>query len=490
MTDDTLNASLVRYDDESADAYGIDSMFLDEDDLDEFDDDEHALLTPRWSPMIDHATQQTYVFSPHRFNTLPCGRRSGKTELLKRKLVMRAIAGSEYDDPRYFAAAPTLQQAIRIFWQDFKRLIPRGLIHKISETSHAITLITGAELWVVGLDAPERIEGPPWDGCGITEFANVKPIAWAENVYPALSDRAGWADLEGVPEGRNHYYDIDQNAKQQQAELGAKSMWGSFHWTSEEVMPLYGRGDQLEQARKDLDELTYEQEYRASFVAFRGMAYYNFNAQSQRAVAQYYDESAPLILAFDFNIAPGVCAIMQEVEIRGNEKTEQFTAVIGEVWIKRDSTTPRVCDAVIESRFGNHQGTIHCHGDATGGAGGTASVDGSDWELIQGKFNNHFGANRMRYDYPAANPREKVRVNSVNARIKNQLGERFLYVDPAHCPHIVRDFEGVQRNDDGSLKKASGSELSHISDAIGYYIVEKYPVIEGRRASTSDFDFA
>ena len=471
---------------ESQVPYNIDATLVEDDDNDELAD---VTLTARWTEMINHDTQQAYVFSPHRFNTLPCGRRSGKTELLKRKLVMRTLAGTDYEDPRFFAAAPTLAQAKRIFWQDFKRLIPRPLIQHTSETSLSITLVTGAELWVVGLDAPERIEGTPWDGCGITEFANIKPEAWQENVRPALSDREGWADLEGVPEGRNHYYRIDREAKQQQAEYGAESAWGSFHWTSEEVLPLYGRSAELEQAKKDLDDLTYEQEYKASFVAFRGMAYYNFSEKSQRAVSQYYNADAPLIMCFDFNIAPGIAVMMQEVELRGeSDNPELFSAVIGEVWIERESTTPKVCDAIIDSIFGQHRGEVRCYGDSTGGSGGTAAVEGSDWDLIRGKFGAHFGR-AVRYEYPDANPREKMRVNSVNARIKTHTGTRRLFVDPATAPHVVLDFEGVQRKDDGSLRKVAGSDLSHLTDAIGYYLAEVFPVLEGRRVATTEMDF-
>ena len=39
------------------------------------------------------------------------------------------------------------------------------------------------------------------------EYGNMKLEAWGANVRPALSDRKGWCDLIGVPEGRNHYYD-------------------------------------------------------------------------------------------------------------------------------------------------------------------------------------------------------------------------------------------------------------------------------------------
>ena len=53
------------------------------------------MLTPRWTPLRPHPLQSQYFNSPHRFNVLPCGRRSGKTELAKRKLVVRAVEGCQ-----------------------------------------------------------------------------------------------------------------------------------------------------------------------------------------------------------------------------------------------------------------------------------------------------------------------------------------------------------------------------------------------------------
>ncbi|HET6331054.1 MAG TPA: hypothetical protein VFF76_09730, partial [Holophagaceae bacterium] len=78
--------------------------------------------------------QAAYWNSPHRFNVVPAGRRSGKTELAKRKLIARALMGTEFDDPQFFAAAPTYSQAKRIYWSDLKAMIPRQFITGISES--------------------------------------------------------------------------------------------------------------------------------------------------------------------------------------------------------------------------------------------------------------------------------------------------------------------------------------------------------------------
>src|SRR4051812_11053112 len=108
-------------------------------------------LTPRWLPLRKHPVQHAYWTSPHRFNVVPAGRRSGKTERAKRKLVMRAIQGTLFTPARFFAAAPTRDQAKRIYWDDLKRMVPPKLTISVSESDLMIRLPL-SELWVVGMD--------------------------------------------------------------------------------------------------------------------------------------------------------------------------------------------------------------------------------------------------------------------------------------------------------------------------------------------------
>jgi hypothetical protein len=165
--------------------------------------------------------------------------------------------------PRYVAAAPTRDQAKRIFWSDLKALVaPEWRATEPSESELIIRLANGAEIHVLGLDKPERIEGVGWDGGVLDEYANMKPTVWQEHIRPALSDRNGWCDFTGVPEGRNHYYDLDQYAKAQMLAHGPESEWGSYHWVSALVLP---KGE-IEAARRHMDALTFAQEYEASKV--------------------------------------------------------------------------------------------------------------------------------------------------------------------------------------------------------------------------------
>ncbi len=429
------------------------------------------MLTPRWTPLRYHPIQQAYWASPYRFNTVPAGRRSGKTELAKRKLVKRALAGTAFDPPRFFAGAPTREQAKRIFWDDLKALVPRQLLRaRPSEVDLMIPLINGAQLWVVGLDRPERIEGSPWDGGVLDEYGNMRANAWPEHIRPALSDRGGWCDFTGVPEGRNHYYDLDRAARACMTSAdSATGDWASFHWISADILPLH----EIAAARRDLDDLTYRQEYEASFVSFQGQAYYPFSAASH-CNRLAYDRRADLIFCFDFNVAPGVAAVVQEQTLPNGL---HGTGVVGEVYIPRNSSTPAICRRLVVD-WGTHQGNVVCYGDATGGARGSAKVGGSDWELIRAELAPVFGE-RLRFSVARANSPERVRINAVNARLKNAAGDVRLMIDPVKAPHVQKDFEGVRllAGGAGEIDKKADPDLSHLSDAIGYYIAREFPLV-------------
>ncbi|MGH7470353.1 MAG: terminase large subunit domain-containing protein [Longimicrobiales bacterium] len=404
---------------------------------------------------------------------VPAGRRSGKTELFKRKLVKRALRGTGFDDARFFAGAPTRGQAKRIFWDDLKRLVPRRFISgKPREVDMIIPLVNGSEIHVLGLDQPARVEGSPWDGGGLDEYANMKAEAWPNHVRPALSDRLGWCDFLGVPEGRNHYYDLYRHASAEMAELGSSSDWAAFTWKSAEILPA----KEIEAARRDLDELTFEQEYQASFVNFVGRAYYPFTEQRHcRRLFQFYSCNAPLIITFDFNVDPGTAAVMQEMLLPDGGVIG--TGIIGEVWIPANSNTPAVCRRLVKD-WGEHKGLVFCYGDATGGAGGSAKVGGSDWDLVRKELKPTFG-DRLKIRVGQSNPRERVRVNSVNSRLLSADGIVRLMVDEHRAPHVVKDFEGVRLLEGGAgeLDKKKDPKLTHLTDGIGYYVCEEFPVV-------------
>lgn len=437
------------------------------------------VLPKRLYPLRFHPVQHAWVVSAKRFNVIPAGRRSGKTETAKRKLITKALTVQcRWDDPRFFAAAPTRDQAKAIYWADLKAMIPRVLLRRPPvETELRLDIVNGAEIYVIGMDKPQRMEGRPWDGGILDEYGNMKASAFPENIRPALSDRGGWCDLIGVPEGRNHYYEQWKYA------IGADDPeWAGFTWPSSDILPAA----EIASAKRVLDQLVFEQEYEASFINFSGRAYYPFNEAIHCAPLKY-NPKTQLILCFDFNVEPGVCAVIQEQDLpkqyAHNEKGVLMldrpifgTGVISEVHIPRNSNTPAVCRKIIQD-YGQHTGRVFCYGDATGGARGSAKVEGSDWELIEKELRPVF-RERLVMRVKSSNPSERSRLNAFNSRLRSTIGDVRLMVDAKKAPNVVKDLEGVVllKGGSGEIDKNADPALTHISDAIGYYLEAEFPV--------------
>ncbi len=406
-------------------------------------------LSDRWTPLRPHKTQIAFRKSPARFNMSPAGRRSGKSEIAKRRLVKKAIIGRK--GFRYIACAPTRDQAKRIFWEDLKALVPRRLMKKKAEVALTIILKNGAIIAVMGMDVPERVEGSPIGHILMDEYASMKREAWPEHIRPALSDpnhEGGTADFIGVPEGRNHYWELWQDAIERE--------WGRFHWFSEEILPAA----EIKEAKETLDERTYRQEYQGEFVTYSGLAYYCWGDEN---VVEFgsYDATKPLIVALDFNRSPGIAALAQQ--------QGEVTHFFDEVYIPKDSNTPMVCKAIQEL---GHTGRLDIYGDASGGAKGADSVRGSNWDLVRESFPDAY------YHLKPKNPPQVRRINSMNSRLCNLQDERRLLVDPK-CRYIKRDFEGVSLRPGTNELDKSEELLTHMTDAIGYMIEYEYPTIGG-----------
>lgn len=419
--------------------------------------------------------QARFYLSKARYNAGPCGRRTGKTAIAKRRGAKFACNWRGPNGFRFLFTAPVHNQAKAIFWNDLKLLIPPKLrLARPSESDLIIYLKSGAIAQCAGLDKPDRIEGPPIAHVCVDEFANCKKEAWSQHIGPALIESRGTADLIGVPEGRNHYYDICQ-----EAQMDDGGEWGYHHWTAEDVLPVYlgveAAAEEIASAKRRMDDLTYQQEMLASFISFSGRAYYAFlSTANVRKLS--YDPSLPIHVCFDFNVEPGVCVIVQEQEIEPGGRI--VTCVIGEVFIPRNSNTPAVCKKLVAD-WKHHRQRVFIYGDPAGGQRRTVGERGTDWDIVREELRETWG-DRMIVRVKSHQPGERVRINAVNSRCCTTDGRRHLFVD-GRCRNTIKDFDGVQllKGGSGEIDKKATPDLTHITDAIGYYIEEQYPIDKG-----------
>lgn len=414
------------------------------------------LSVPQWKVYSD----------PHRFRVLVSGRRFGKTRMAIEELLRAANEGRAR---RVWYVAPTYRQAQQICWQMLKDRLSEGRwIERKNESDLSIQLKGNRSVISLrGADNFDSLRGVGLHFLVMDEFADIKQEAWFEVLRATLSDTGGRALFTGTPKGRNWAYDLFQRG-------GSEDYpeWASYSFTTIEggnVPP-----EEVEMARRELDELTFLQEYCASFINFEGRVYYPFTRETHCASLRHlYNTRAPLIFCFDFNVEPGVACICQEVTLPNGL---EGTAVLGEVYIPRNSNTPAVCRKLVQD-WGRHEGRVFCYGDASGGSRGSAKVDGSDWDLIKAEFRRSPFGQRVYYDVPSANPPERSRVNAMNSRLKSESGEIRLMVDADAAPFVVKDLEGVilLKGGSGEIDKKSTPELTHISDALGYYVSKRFP---------------
>jgi hypothetical protein len=420
--------------------------------------------SPRWVELRPHSDQIRLWHDQTRFKLVPSGRRSGKTEMAKRRLVEHLFRRTWHGQPgRYFAAAPTDEQARRIYWEDLKALVPQKWTRSVSETHLRIVTTQGAQLWVVGLEVPQRIEGSPWDGCVIDELANCRPRMWDAHVRPALADRRGWAWLIGVPD-MDAPGQMDYEKLVHLAQSGAEPEWACFSWPSSDILPA----DEIESARRMLDPLIFDQEYLGKFVIARGRAFADFDP-AVHVTPTAYDPSLQLCWSLDFNIDPMCSGIIQHD--RGKVR------VIGELSLA-DTDTDSACDAFLETadRRGWDLRNVAVYGDATGWARDSTSGK-SDWVIVQRRLHNL----SARHKVPRSNPAIKDTINAVRAILRPADGASRLSIDPC-CVRLIEDLR--------SAVWPGNTDAQHALAWFRYFIEREYSIQPPVAASDGKIGFS
>lgn len=419
----------------------------------------------RWYELIDIPQQvelRDAVDNGIRFPVVPAGRRSGKTERAKRFLAKQAMKNP---NEKYFAAAPTQDQAKKIWFDDLK-LLTFSSTHptqpKVSPQP-IIFLPNGTEIHIVGLDKPQRIEGVAWTGGVIDEIADIKPDSLNENIMPALNtvnpirpDYRAWCWFIGVPDGLNHYYDLAMYAK------NAKDPdYGYFHWKSEEILP----DDVIEAAKRTMSAKQYNQEYCASFETASGRIYADYSSKNHT-----HEEIQPheqLMWHHDFNYTPLSSGIAVK---RGKKDIYILDEIILESAIAENAAQEFV------EKFKDHKNKkVIIYGDPAGRAGEKHGQD-SDFVCIE-RVLKESGWKYERRVTKAA-PAIKDRQNAVRAKILNAAGETSLYVNPNKAKYADKGLSTVQLKKGSTFLEEDG-EYQHITTAIGYMVHYEFPVTGG-----------
>lgn len=335
-----------------------------------------------------------------------------------------------------------------------------GIAHKYHKTffDYTITWIkNGKEYKFTALlrssDVPEALTGKNLTDIIIDEFDKKHPIEHQRNVWKECISRIraseyGTCGIVTTPEGYKYTYELYNECQYKEKEnfllIKAKTYNNKF-------LPA----DYVDNLYKQYSADLVSQYIEGEFINLtQGKVYKSFDRE-KNCVVKEYDKFLPLILCVDFNVSPMKWVLVQHYMGRDY--------VIDEV-VGHNTTTLEMAQEVAR-RYGSKKLYL-IYGDYYGNSRDTRTIT-TDYEIIK-----QILPNSELFVKP--NPPVVDRINAVNSRLCNAKGERNLFIHPK-CQELITDLEQVVWDENKrEIDKKSNSDLTHASDALGYYIEFNY----------------
>jgi hypothetical protein len=205
-----------------------------------------------------HPAQQQILDEARRFNVLAIGRRGGKSALGQLVLAKTALDGQPgaYLAPTYKLLAE--------FWRELVAVL-RPVTKRKLEDEHRLELITGGVIECWSTDTGDPARGRKYRRVVLDEAAMMPNLLniWNLAVRPTLVDLAGDAFFLSTPKGLNDFYKAWL--------LGQDRLspeWAS--WQMPSLVNPFLPAREIEQARLELPERAFAQEFEARFLEVEG----------------------------------------------------------------------------------------------------------------------------------------------------------------------------------------------------------------------------
>jgi hypothetical protein len=384
-----------------------------------------------------------------------------------------------WQDPRYFFAGPTERQAKLIAWKDLIMLTPPDWLK--GEPNHSelrIDTVFGSSLHVIGLDKPQRMEGPPWDGGVVDESCDVKPDAVKCCIWPTLVDRHGWLWRIGVPK-RVGVGAAEYRRACEEAAAGGHPDEAEFHWPSKDIVPL----EELRYFQERMDAKDYAEQFDASWQKAGGKIWHAFD-EDYNVRGCVFDPAAPLVVGCDFNVDP-MAWVLGHPRNGGSGgpggpggpggsggPPDGHIEWFDELWM-RDTNTRKALDALWEKYGSKTRGTVSFYGDATSRRRETSASESDYLQIVNDR---RFKAKGATVHFPKANPGKAMRFAAGNAVLRNAAGNVRCFFD-RRMEHTLADIENRGYRP-GTTEPDDKGDVGHATDAWSYACYMLYPIVE------------
>ena len=381
---------------------------------------------------------------PSRFKMLCSGRRFGKTHLC---LVQLIVWAAQKSGSLNWYIAPTYKSAKQIAWRQLKQMVPRDLFATKNEVDLSIELVNGSRIELKGGENADNLRGASLSNVVLDEAAYIPHDAWEMVIRPALADQRGSAFFISTPAGYNHFHEMWEQA----AELDD---WQTFSYSTIEGGNV--PEEEVELARRTLDERTFRQEFLASFETFTGRVFPDFDDSNiDERVA---DVGGPILVGLDFNVGVMAGVICSKV----GDTLHQWD----EIAVK-NSNTDEVAQ-MLRQRFPDRR--IICYPDPTGKARKTSAAGATDHGILR--------KHGLEVVAPKAPWAVKDRLNATNWLICNAEGQRRMFIHP-RCKNTIKGYRSVtykEGAEDFVVDKDPG--LEHWIDGAGYLILSAMNLVK------------
>jgi len=212
--------------------------------------------------------------------------------------------------------------------------------------------------------------------------------------------------------------------------------------------------------KESYDDKTYQQEVLGKFLNIMSGAIYRCFDRNINVSTVKRNPTMPIYIGQDFNTNPGT-AVLANI-------TKDSVYVFDEVYLM-DSDTD-VMAKEIKLRYGSGHEVIP---DATGKAIKSSAAGRSDHSIMR----------QHGFRIPTvSNPYRKDRYNAVN----NLLEKKRILIDHG-CKKLIRDLEQVAYKEGSTLPNINNTELTHISDALGYLVHHTFPIVKPKPVRVSNY---
>ncbi len=264
-----------------------------------------------------HEKQRLFHLSQARFRLPVCGRRFGKSQMSAMDLMPELFV----PDRRYWIVGPTYdlgEREFRVIWNTLKRFHLIGPETDIKGTYNRangkmwIEFPWNTRLEVRSADHPETLVGDGLHGVIMSEAAKQASNTWAQFIRPALSDVRGWATFPTTPEGTaNWVYDLWR--KGQDPNEPDYESWQFPSWANPYVFPRGEDDPEILEIKRNTVTPIFLQEYGASFAAFQGQIYPEFN-ETVHVKPVSYNPDWPNYITWDFGFTNPLAAVEFQVD--------------------------------------------------------------------------------------------------------------------------------------------------------------------------------